>query len=115
MGINRLTNYYENIEFSLTNGQSDFDLDANEAGFLSKFGPNGSTNPVQEFPGWLEVRTDQTISIKLNSTGNDSITISSTDVPYIIDSVRITNVFLSNASGSSAAVKLRFQLPPVRG
>ena len=115
MGINRLTNYYENIEFSLSNGASDLDLDANESDFLSVFGPNGSSNAVQEFPSWVEIRTDQTISIKLNKTSSHSITISSTDVPYVIDSVRITNMFLSNASGSAAAVKLRFQLPPVRG
>lgn len=112
MGINRLVDHYENIEFTLNNGASDVDLDATEPRFLRLFGPS---NAVAEFPSWMEVRTDETITIKLNDTDNDSITITSTDVPYIIDSVRIRNVFLSNGSGTNAAVKLRFQVAPVRG
>lgn len=112
MGINRLVDHYENIEFTLNNGASDVDLDATEARFLRLFGP---ANTVAEFPSWMEVRTDQTITFKINLTANDAITVTSTDVPFVIDSVRIRNVFLSNGSGTNAAVKLRFQLAPVRG
>ncbi len=106
-----LSNYYENIEFTLDDGQTDYDLDANESDFLTVFGPD---NSADKFPEWVEIRTDQTISVKLNLTTNDSITITSTDVPYVIDSVRMKNMFLTNGSGTDAAVKLRFQLAPVR-
>ena len=103
--------YYENIEFSLSNGQSDYDLDSNQATFLSSFGP-ASTAPATVFPSFVEIRTDFTISVKLNSTSNHAITISSTDTPYVIQGIEIYNMYFSNSSGSSANVKLRFQENP---
>ena len=101
------TSYYENIEFNLTNGQSDYDLDTNQAGFLVKFGPTG---PTRQYPNWAEVRTNEEITVKLNGTSEDSITITSIDVPYIIKDMEIRNMYLSNSSGNTAAIKLRFQL-----
>jgi hypothetical protein len=100
-----MTGYYENIEFNLSNGQTDYDLDANQADFKSNFG-----SPVRDYPHYLEVRTDQEISLKFNSASNHSITVSSTDSPVEVKNLEIRNVYLTNNSGSTAAVKLRFQL-----
>lgn len=103
---NRVTPYYENIEFTLSNGASEYNLDTQQSGFLSKFGP---TNVVGRFPTSVQIRTNFTISVKLNATTNDAVTITSTDSPYSIEGVEISNMFLSNSSGSDAAVKLFFQ------
>jgi len=100
-----LTPVYENIEFTLNDGQTDYDLDVNQAAFLSKFQAAGM--PI--VPSFVMIRTNQTITVKLNKTTNDAITITSTDSPFVIDGVLINNMFLSNASGSNAAVKLFFR------
>ena len=100
------TPYYENIEFNLTNGQSDYDL-TNQSAFLVKFGPD---SPTRQFPNWAEIRTNEEISVKLNGTSEDSITITSVDIPYIIKDMEIRNMYLSNSSGETARVKIRFQL-----
>ena len=102
-----MNHYYENIEFNLTNGQTDYDLDANQSGFMSKF---GAGTPTNQYANFVEIRTDEEITVKINLTTNDSITISSTDVPYTIEEMDIQNMFLSNSSGNTAKVKLRFQL-----
>jgi hypothetical protein len=97
------TTDYESIEFTLTNGQSDYNLDTNQTTFLSSFGANGT------FPTQVLIRTDYTITVKLNSTSGHSITITSTDSPFAIRGIMIRNLYLSNASGNDAAVKLLFQ------
>jgi len=55
---------------------------------------------------YVEIRTNQPISIKLNSTANASIDILSADSPYIIDWSQVENIFISNASGNLATVKI---------
>ena len=100
----KISPYYESVEFTLTDGQSDYNLDTQQADFLAVFN-TGSVN----YPSQVKIRTDQTITVKLNSTSNDSITIASTDSPLDIRGIEIRNIFLSNSSGSSAAVKLLFQ------
>lgn len=102
----KITPYYENIEFNVNTATTDYDLDVNQATFLSVFGP---ANSVGRFPSSVHIRTNNTISVKLNSTSNHAITIASTDSPFVIEGVLITNVFITNNSGSTAAVKLLFQ------
>ena len=97
---------YENIEFNLSSGESDYDLDANQSTFLSTFGP---TNVARTHPTAVQIRTNFTISVKINSTSNHAITIASTDSPFWIEGIRIQNLYFSNSSGSTAAVKLFFQ------
>lgn len=99
---------YENIEFDLTNGSIDYDLDAQQSTFLAVF--NQEAQP--KIPTYVEIRTNFTISVRLNSTSGQSITITSTDSPYVIEGVKVRNMFITNNSGSTAAVKLRFQIAP---
>ena len=106
---NEIGPHYENIEFNLTTGQTNYDLDVNQSTFLSTF---GAANPITRYHSWVEIRTNNTISVILNSTSNHSITIASTDSPYIISGVSIYNIFLTNNSGSTAAVKIRLQDSP---
>jgi hypothetical protein len=95
--------FYENIEFNLSTGQTDYDLAANQATF-------SAVN--DRYPSHIQIRTNQTISVRLNRTTDHAITITSTDSPFSITGVQIRNVFLSNSSGSTAAVKLLFTNNP---
>ena len=101
--------YYENVEFNLTTAQTDYDLDSEQATFLAFF---GAGNVVERYPSWAEIRTNATISIKLNSTSNHSVTIASTDSPYVIAGISISNIYITNASGGTAAIKIRLQENP---
>lgn len=105
--------YYESIEFTLDNGQTDYDLDAEQATFLSVF--NQEDHQLEGvFPTKMVLRTDKTISFKMNSTSSHAITVASTDSPWEEDGIQIKNVYLTNASGSDAAVKLEFHQSPHR-
>ena|SRR3990167_8541011 len=97
--------YYESVEFNLSTGQTNYNLDTNQADFLAVFGPG---NVWPKHPTHMVLRTDQTITVKLNLTGNNSITVTSTDSPLEIAGVEIINVFLTNSSGNTAAVKILF-------
>ena len=55
---------------------------------------------------FVEIRTTHALTVKLNSTANDSITIASADSPYIIDQVEVSNIFVSNNSGNQATVRI---------
>lgn len=103
--------YYENIEFTLNTGQSDYDLDSNQATFLAIFNQDATVG-IGRYPTYVSIRTDQTISFKVNSTSNHSITVASTDSPFVIDGVEIRNLYLSNSSGTNAAVKIFLAFSP---
>lgn len=102
---------YENLEFNLSTGQTDYSLVTNQlsptGSFNSYFGAvNGANASGGREATRAQIRTNQTISVKLNSTSNNSITISSTDSPFVIDGIKITDIFITNGSGSTAAVKI---------
>jgi hypothetical protein len=87
---------YDSASFNVANAASDYDIDAQIAAMFS--------NVKKAY--FTEIRTDANISIKLNATDNPVITINSADSPYIIDQIAVTNIYISNASGGAAAVKL---------
>jgi len=91
---------YDNSEFSLATGQTDYDVATNQT-----YAWNNVT-----VAKYMTIRTDQTITIKLNSDSNDAITVTSSDSPYVFDyeklGLEITNVYITNASGSTAAIKI---------
>jgi len=90
---NPVNTIYDNSEFTVATGLSDVDK--------SSIFSNVTT------ARYCEIRTDQTITVALNATTNDSITITSSDSPYIIDNLEITTLYISNSSGSTANVKIR--------
>ena len=84
---------YDNAEFTVANGLTDVDK--------SSIFSNITT------ARYCEIRTDQTITVKLNAITNDSITITSSDSPYTFNDLEITTLYVTNASGSTANVKIR--------
>lgn len=98
--------YYDNVEINV--------LSNNTAQQLSTLGTTfrhylNSVNNSQEDPTSVVIRTSQTISVQLNSTSADKITVNSTDSPYEISGVKITDMWITNNSGATAAVRLFFQ------
>jgi hypothetical protein len=57
---------------------------------------------------WLAIIwSDQDISIKLNSTSNPSIAVSLSDTPFELRNIfEISNIFITNASGATANIKV---------
>lgn len=90
---------YDSAEFNLSTGQTDYDVAANVTGAFSNIKNAHS----------IIIRTNKTISIKLNSDANASITITVAEGSLTIDrkmGFEITNVFITNASGLTAAIKI---------
>lgn len=87
---------YDNVEFTLATGQTDYDVSAGQADAFS----NITT------ARYISVRTNETITLKCNATTNHSITITSSDSPFIVNTLEITNLYITNASGSTAAIKI---------
>ena len=90
---------YDSAEFNLITAQTDYDVAANVTGAFSNIKNAHS----------IIIRTNKTISIKLNSDTNASITITIGEGSLTIDrkmGFEITNVFITNISGLTAAIKI---------
>lgn len=83
---------YEAARLTIANGTTNYDVKATGGKF--------TTVTTARF---LSLRTDQTITVRLNSTSNDAITMTSAGSPYEIE-LEVTNVFITNASGATANV-----------
>jgi len=93
---------YDNAEFAVATGTSDYDVAANQTNLFG-----GSTSKVGTAVYYCRVITDQTITVKFNSTGNNSITITSSMSPMLMDNViEVSNIYITNNSGSNANVKV---------
>lgn len=92
----RLNRTYDSIEFTLATGLSDYDIAANESTAFVNLKAYTTIN----------VRSNKEISLKLNSATNPSITIEA-NKPFELDNlIEITNLFISNASGDTASIKI---------
>ncbi len=98
--------YYENVEINITSGGGAQQLSTLGTTFKSKL--NTTSNSTENATAVM-IRTSQTISVQLNSASNDSITITSADSPYEISGIKIIDMWITNNSGSTAAVRLFFQ------
>ena len=90
---------YEASQFTVNNGVSNYDVKTTASMFESVTQAH-----------FTEIRTTQDISVKLNSTSNNSIQIASTDSPYSINpgnlGLIVRNVYISNASGVNSTVDI---------
>lgn len=92
-----LSGDYDSVEFNLATGQVDYDLDAQQ------------TEAFKNLSVWSSVyiRTNKEITIKLNSASNPAITIREYESPFHLPhEIEITNIYFTNASGATAAIKL---------
>ena len=91
---------YDNVEFALATASTDYNVKTQQVtSFLNV--PHAK---------YVSLRTDQTVTIKLNSASNGAITVTSSDSPFklVHDEVglMVDNVFITNNSGSNANIKL---------
>ena len=94
--------YYDNAEFSVANATTDYDVAANQTNL---FGGATSTTGICMY--FIRIVTDQTITVKLNSTGDDSITVTSSMSPLVLDEViEVRNIYITNNPGFTANVKI---------
>ena len=98
--------YYENVEINVTTGSTNSQLSTLGTTFQSKL---NTTNNSTENATAVMIRTSQTITVRLNKVTNDAITITSADSPYEISGIKITDIWITNTSGSTAAVRMFFQ------
>ena len=88
---------YDAAEFTVSTGTTNYDVATNQAGLW---------NNVSS-PGYVNFRTDQTVTIRLNDTSYPAVTITSTDSPFILqNSLPISNIYVTNNSGNTANIKI---------
>ena len=89
---------YDWKSFTLTNGQSDYDVSASQAALFSNV-------PVAKH---CVIFHNKEIGLKFNNTGLPKITLPISRSPFQspIGFLEIVNLYLSNASGSSATVEI---------
>jgi len=96
----RLKWIYDNAEFTVSNGTTNYDVGTNESDAFNNV----------TVAKYISIRTDQTITVKLNATTNDAITITSSDSPMTFKyedlGLEVRAIYISNASGSTAAIKI---------
>ena len=91
-----LQGVYDSMEFTLASGITDYDVRANVTGAYENYNLYTTIN----------IRTTEDITIKFNSTGNRAVTISD-NRPFELDNMlEITNMYISNSSGSTASIKI---------
>jgi hypothetical protein len=57
---------------------------------------------------FMSIVTDQTITIKFDTTSGDPITVKAADGIVRFENLNIRNVFITNASGSTANIRMVF-------
>lgn len=93
-GLTIVGEKYESKEFSLSTGQSLYNLKTGQSAFVV----------AKQFHHVI-LRTDNDITVRLNKNTNDGITIEAGST-FTTDGVLITNIFITNASGNTAAIKI---------
>ena len=85
---------YDEAEFTLATGLTNYDLRANEAAAFSNLKVYTTIN----------IRTTQAISVRLNSTSRPAITVTANRPFELNNLLEITDIYISNSSGSTATI-----------
>ena len=94
---NPINQLYDSVEFTIATGITDYDLDAQQSAAFSNI------------LTWMScvIRTDKTITIRLNSATNPIITINDYESPFHLKTeMEITNIYITNNSGGTASIKI---------
>src|SRR3990167_159352 len=90
---------YESKEFTVANSQTNYNVKTQVT--------DAFTDIVKAHA--VIIRTDQTITVRFNSTDNDAATITASEGQLVLTSdmrLEITNIFITNSSGATANVKI---------
>lgn len=87
---------YDAASITVANGQTNRDIRANEDALFSTIPEANKT----------VISTDQTITLRFNSATNGAIVMTSTESPKVFDHVKVGNIYVTNASGATANMKV---------
>jgi len=91
-----LSRSYDSVEFNLIDGQTDYDVKDNQT---------ASFKALKSYTT-IVVRSNKEITVKLNAATNSAITVER-GIPMSLESMfEITNIFITNASGATAAIRI---------
>lgn len=90
----RINTFYESKEFALAGVQVDYNVATGQTAFVGV--PQAHT---------IVLRTDQDITFKLNATTNAAITLKATEGTFGLDSIEVTNIFITTTV-AGANIKL---------
>ncbi len=93
---------YDSSEFQVTTATTNYDVAANQSSWLENIKKYNSGEC-----GALYIVTDQEITVRFNAATAPAITVTSSESPARFDDLVISNVFITNTSGSTAKIKLR--------
>lgn len=83
---------YDVVSFTVNTGQTDYDVKANQVNLFKNV----------KFATMMVMTFDQNISVKFNNVNNPSVSLVSTQSPMeLIKKLNISNIFITNASGST--------------
>lgn len=95
---------YDAVSTTVAAAQTNRDMKANETALFRNV----------DRARFLRLTTDQTITIRFNSTTMPGISMTSTESPRTWkrtdESLEITNIYITNASGSTANIKAELYL-----
>ena len=90
---------YDSVEFNVNTAETNYNVKTNVAGAFAKIKNMKS----------LTIRSDKNISIKLNSILNPTISLSGPGRKLELNGdigFEVKNIFITNVSGSTAAIKI---------
>ena len=98
--IDSICNIYDAVSTTVATGQTNRDMKANNATLFAN---------VSE-ANYCLITTDQTITIRFNDTSNPGIIMTSSESPKTWKRgeqwLKISNIYVTNASGSTANMKI---------
>ena len=90
---------YDSAEFTVANGQTNYDVKTNVANAFSNIDKCHS----------MLIRTDRDITIRFNGTSNHAVTLTAVEGSLNITremGLEMTSIYTTNASGATANVKI---------
>jgi hypothetical protein len=88
---------YDNDEFDVLTGVINKDVKADRPILWSSV----------TYPRVISIRTDKTITVRLNAVTNDPITVTSNDSPFELNYIQVDNIFITNTvTGATAHVSI---------
>jgi len=94
---------YDSAEFSIPTGTSKYSLNTDSDSY--KTSGNVFNNIDKAY--FTEVRTDTDITIRFNEDDNDPISLDANESVMDTPHIEVNDIYITNASGDTATVKIR--------
>lgn len=91
--------FYDSATFSIPTGTSNVSVKT-----LTPTSGNIFNNIKRAY--FLEITADQDLTLRLNADDNDPITIESSDFPWRDSHIEVTDIFVTNASGTLTTLRI---------